>query len=61
MAAFLFPLFVPYLFGSLGYGAGGSMLGGLALVIGIPTPILFWIYGERVRERGIRSLKNRLE
>jgi hypothetical protein len=51
MAAFIFPLFVPYLFSSLGYGVGGSILGGLGVVIGIPTPILFWIYGKRLRER----------
>ncbi|KAK0614965.1 MFS multidrug transporter [Bombardia bombarda] len=51
MAAFIFPLFVPYMFGSLGYGVSGSLLGGLGIVIGIPTPILFWIYGKRLRER----------
>ncbi|KAK3395189.1 major facilitator superfamily transporter [Podospora didyma] len=49
-AAFIFPLFVPYLFGSMGYGAAGSMLGCLAIAIGIPTPILFWAYGQRLRE-----------
>ncbi|KAK3323348.1 major facilitator superfamily transporter [Cercophora scortea] len=56
-AAFIFPLFVPYLFGSLGYGVAGSLLGGLGVVIGIPTPILFWVFGKRLRERSRFALK----
>lgn len=56
MAAFIFPLFVPYLFSSLGYGVGGSLLGSLAVVIGIPVPILLWFFGERLRKNADKVL-----
>lgn len=51
LAAFSFPLFVPYLFRSLGYGWGGSVLGLAAVVLGIPAPFFFWKYGARLRKR----------
>ncbi|KAL0258812.1 hypothetical protein SLS55_006316 [Diplodia seriata] len=50
LAAFGFPLFVPYLFKSLGYGLGGSILGAVAVVLGIPAPLIFWKYGKAIRE-----------
>ncbi|OJD31789.1 mfs multidrug transporter [Diplodia corticola] len=49
LAAFGFPLFVPYLFKSLGYGVGGSILGAVSVVLGIPAPLLFWKYGSVIR------------
>ncbi|OLN90000.1 putative transporter C1529.01-like protein 9, partial [Colletotrichum chlorophyti] len=49
MAAFSFPLFVPALFGRLGYGLGGSVLAIVAVVVGIPAPLLLWFYGKRLR------------
>ncbi|TDZ16736.1 Efflux pump vrtL [Colletotrichum orbiculare MAFF 240422] len=49
MAAFAFPLFVPALFGNLGYGWGGSLLGAIAVVVGVPAPLLLWVYGGRLR------------
>ncbi|EQB58231.1 hypothetical protein CGLO_01546 [Colletotrichum gloeosporioides Cg-14] len=49
MFAFVFPLFVPALFGKLGYGLGGSLLAAIAVVIGIPAPILLWVFGARLR------------
>jgi len=49
LLAFLFPLFVPALFGSLGYGVGGSVLAILAIVIGIPAPLIVWFFGARLR------------
>ncbi|KAI1869855.1 uncharacterized protein JN550_005445 [Neoarthrinium moseri] len=49
LGAFAFPLFVPALFGNLGYGWGGSVLVLVAIVIGIPAPLLFWKYGARLR------------
>ncbi|OCL03747.1 major facilitator superfamily transporter [Glonium stellatum] len=51
LAAFSFPLFVPYLFNSLGYGLGSSTLGLAAIVLGIPAPFLFWRYGATLRAR----------
>ena len=49
LAGFSFPLFAPYMYKSLGYGWGNSVLGFAAIVIGIPAPFLFWRYGEKLR------------
>ena len=51
LAAFSFPLFVPYLFRDLGYGWGASVLGLVAVVLGIPAPFVFWKYGQRLRKK----------
>lgn len=51
LAGFGFPLFAPYMYASLGYGWGNSLLGFLAIGIGIPAPFLFWFYGEKLRKR----------
>lgn len=50
-AGFGFPLFAPYMYNALGYGWGNSLLGFLAIFVGIPAPALFWFYGERLRKR----------
>ncbi|KAK0616920.1 major facilitator superfamily transporter [Immersiella caudata] len=47
--AFAFPLFVPALFGNLGYGVGGSVIGVVAIVVGVPAPWIIWFYGPRMR------------
>lgn len=44
------PLFAPALFEKLGYGWGISVFGFLSLALA-PAPILFYIFGERVRKR----------
>ncbi|KAF2432079.1 MFS general substrate transporter [Tothia fuscella] len=49
LAGFGFPLFAPYMYGKLGYGWGNSLLGFVAIGMGIPAPFLFWFYGERLR------------
>lgn len=49
LAAFSFPMFVPYLFESLGYGRGGSILALVAVVLGVPAPLVFWRYGAAIR------------
>ncbi|KXH41687.1 major facilitator superfamily transporter [Colletotrichum nymphaeae SA-01] len=49
MFAFAFPLFVPALFRNLGYGLGGSLLAIIAVVIGVPAPLLLWRYGAKLR------------
>ncbi|KAK2042153.1 major facilitator superfamily transporter [Colletotrichum somersetense] len=51
MAAFSFPLFVPALFGNLGYGWGGSLLAIIAVVLGVPAPLLLWKFGQRLRTK----------
>ena len=49
VVAFMFPLFVPALFGRLGYGLGGSVIAVIAIVLGIPAPWIIWLYGSRLR------------
>lgn len=44
------PLFAPAIFDSLGYGWGISVFGFLSLAIA-PAPLLFYFYGQRIRER----------
>lgn len=49
LAAFGFPLFAPYLFKTLDYGMGCTVLALVAIVLGIPAPFLLWTYGRRLR------------
>ncbi|KAJ3083304.1 hypothetical protein HDU99_010994 [Rhizoclosmatium hyalinum] len=49
LAGFGFPLFAAQMYDQLGYGWGNSLLAILGIVIGIPAPILLYVYGERVR------------
>lgn len=39
------------MFAALGTGGGNSLLGGLAIVLGIPFPLYLYFYGEQVRSR----------
>jgi hypothetical protein len=57
----VFPLFVPSLFGSLGYGWGSSVLGLVAVVIGVPAPLIVWFLGERLRGTSRFAKKSLLE
>jgi len=49
LLAFVFPLFGQNMFDKLGYGGGSSLLGGLAIVLGIPFPIYLYFRGEALR------------
>ncbi|KAI4094394.1 MAG: hypothetical protein L6R37_007244 [Teloschistes peruensis] len=49
VAAFGFPLFAPAMYDALDYGWGNSLLAFLGIVIGIPAPFVFWLYGEKLR------------
>ncbi|KAF2104946.1 MFS general substrate transporter [Rhizodiscina lignyota] len=49
LAGFGFPLFAPYMYNALDYGWGNSLLGFVAIAIGLPAPFLLWKYGERLR------------
>ena len=51
LTAFGFPLFAPKLYSALGYGWGNSTLAFVAIGIGIPAPMLVWIYGPRMRAK----------
>ena len=42
------PLFTQYMFDSLGIGGGGSLIGGVAILLA-PIPFVFYNYGEPIR------------
>lgn len=51
LAGFAFPIFAPFMYEKLKYGWGNTVLALIGVVIGIPSPILFWFYGERLRKQ----------
>ena len=51
MTGFGFPLFAPYMYDALDYGWGNSLLGFIAIGLGIPAPFLLWFFGEKLRAR----------
>jgi MFS family permease len=50
LAAFGFPLFAPYIYNTLQYGWGNSLLAFISIGIGVPAPIILWRYGEKMRK-----------
>ncbi|TVY33447.1 Efflux pump [Lachnellula subtilissima] len=44
------PLFTQYMFDALGVGGGGSLIGGVAVLLA-PIPFIFYKYGEGIRKR----------
>lgn len=44
------PLFTEYMFDALGVGGGGSLIGGVAVLLA-PIPFIFYYYGRPIRER----------
>ncbi|KAL8845957.1 MAG: hypothetical protein Q9221_008919 [Calogaya cf. arnoldii] len=51
LGGFGFPLFAPYMYDKLDYGWGNSLLGFLAIALGLPAPFLLWLYGEKLRKK----------
>lgn len=51
LAGFGFPLFASSLYDRLGLGWGNTLLAFLAILIGWPSPIMLWFYGEKLRKR----------
>lgn len=51
LAGFSFPLFAPYMYQALDYGWGNTVLAIAAIGIGVPVPILLWIFGEKLRAK----------
>ncbi|GAB7351888.1 hypothetical protein MBLNU459_g2433t1 [Dothideomycetes sp. NU459] len=51
LAGFGFPLFAPAMYSKLGYGWGNSVLGFVAIAIGVPAPFMLWKYGETLRAK----------
>ena len=51
LAGFAFPLFAPLMYATLDYGWGNSLLGFLAVGVGLPAPVLLWTYGGEMRAK----------
>jgi MFS family permease len=51
LAGFGFPLFAPAMFNALDYGWGNSLLGFIALGLGVPAPFLLWRFGATLRAK----------
>ena len=51
LAGFSFPLFAPAMYKALKYGWGNSVLGFIAIAIGIPAPFMLWKFGEALRAK----------
>ncbi|KAK9416417.1 putative Major facilitator superfamily (MFS) profile domain-containing protein [Seiridium unicorne] len=51
LAGFGFPLFAPCLYEKLDYGWGTSLLAFISIAIGIPAPVMFYVYGARLRAK----------
>lgn len=49
LAGFGFPLFAHKMYDDLGYGWGGTLLAGMAVVLGWPAPAVLWWYGAKMR------------
>lgn len=50
LCGFCFPLFAPYMYNTLDYAWGNSVLAFCSLGIGIPAPIVLWKFGQRLRK-----------
>jgi len=48
---FAFPIFAPAMYNALGYGWGNTVLAIAAVGIGLPVPVLLWLFGEKLRKR----------
>ncbi|KAJ7683010.1 major facilitator superfamily domain-containing protein [Mycena rosella] len=51
LLGFAFPLFGQQMFAALGFGGGNSLLGGFAIVLGIPFPIYIYYRGAALRAK----------
>lgn len=58
---FAFPVFAPDLYDRLGYGWGNSMLAFLWVLFCFPLPVVFWIWGEKLRAMGRGSKEGQVD
>lgn len=49
---FVFPIVSPDMFDRLGYGWGNTLLALILAVVGLPSVLLLWIWGPKVRSLG---------
>lgn len=50
--AFVFPIFAPEMYETLGYGWGNSVLALATIVLGFPVCWVLWVWGARIRAIG---------
>ncbi|KAF7332555.1 SAP domain-containing protein [Mycena kentingensis (nom. inval.)] len=55
LLGFAFPLFGDAMYSALGTGGGNSLLGGLAVALGIPFPIYLYYHGAAIRAKSSLS------
>ncbi|KAH8665497.1 major facilitator superfamily domain-containing protein [Ilyonectria robusta] len=55
LTAFLFPLFAPKMYETLGYGWGSSSMALAGLIFGLPAPLILWYYGSKLRAKAQSS------
>lgn len=58
---FAFPIFAPDLYNRIGYGWGNSMLAFLWIVFCFPLPVVFWLWGEKIRAMGRDSKEGQVD
>lgn len=58
---FAFPVFAPDLYDRLGYGWGNSMLAFLWIVFCFPLPVVFWVWGDKIRAMGKRNKEGQVD
>ncbi|KAI0160257.1 MFS general substrate transporter [Xylariaceae sp. FL1272] len=51
---FAFPIFAPQLYETLNYGWANSLLAFIFIAIAFPTPVVLWLWGEKLRATGRR-------
>ena len=59
LAGFGFPLFATYMYDALDLGWGNTVLALAAIGVGLPVPILLWIFGEKLRKKSKLTSKSK--
>ncbi len=52
---FVFPIFAPQLYYSLGYGWGNSLLAFIFIALAFPLPLCIWLWGDKLRALGRKA------
>ncbi|KAI1756599.1 major facilitator superfamily domain-containing protein [Xylaria castorea] len=55
---FVFPIFAPKLYGTLGYGWGNSILAFVFIVLAFPVPACLWLWGDKLRAIGKQRIQD---
>lgn len=57
ICGFTYPLFANTMYSKMGYGMANTMFAIIAIVIGVPFPIILFKYGESIRESANKRLQ----